>query len=57
MLKKTFDSPYDQYADRNGETCEVLEVEVGQYTQIHRIRFEDGFVTEAFSEELIPVED
>jgi hypothetical protein len=55
-----FHGPYDQFADRKGQTATVVahitedtaEVEVSEVGPMYTIRFGDGFETEAWPEEV-----
>lgn len=60
MYRETFDSPYQQYADRIGQPFTVLSVidkpdehHDEEVLPMYRIRFSDGFETEAWPEEVL----
>lgn len=56
----TFHGPYDQYEDRKGQKATVIglitentdEVDVNEVGYMYRVRFEDGFETLAWPEEV-----
>lgn len=61
-MKGTFVSPYEQYAERNGQNYEVVKVfdedddehDISEVGVMYRIRFDDGEEIEAWPEELFP---
>ena len=57
--RTTFTTPYDQYADRQDQPFDVLakitepdDEHDEEVLPMYRIRFADGFVTEAWPEEV-----
>ncbi len=58
-IRETFTTPYDQYAAREGQKFTMLK-KITEPTDtidemalpMYRIRFEDGFETEAWPEEV-----
>lgn len=56
--KEVFDSPYEQYAERNGQPFEVLreidstELADAEVLPMYAIRFPDGIEIEAWPEEV-----
>jgi hypothetical protein len=57
--RQTFQSPYEQHADRIGQPFTVLAVITeadGEHDEevlpMYRIQFPDGFITEAWPEEV-----
>ena len=59
MFRQTFTTPFDQYAEREGQKFVVLK-ELDETDGIDleclpmwRIQFDDGFVTEAWPEEIL----
>lgn len=57
--KETFQSPYEQYAERNGQAFEIIqEINIpdhdhdGEVLPMYVVRFPDGEEIEAWPEEL-----
>lgn len=57
MTMQLFNSPYDQYKERNGQHCAIIrelndqekDAEVGT---MYKIKFQDGTIIDSWPEEL-----
>jgi hypothetical protein len=59
MTSTTFQSPYEQYKERNGQGCKVVETITEpdathdeEVLPMYRVQFEDGATIEAWPEEI-----
>lgn len=48
----TFTTQFEEYATRNGRSCEVVRELASETARMYRIRFEDGYEIAAYEYEL-----